>query len=271
METIARKFQIYGLHLEGEPGRIRYVGQTRQGVEVRLKQHLMCRYPHLPIAKWVTKHGAGQIRLVVLEEVPHLSDLDDAEVRWVSHFRRAGLCDLNLTSGGNNGTERKFSVDHAARVSAGIKASMLSNPNKSRARLLSRGQAEHIWQAFQSDALGRPLDHARMIGVPSKAVHDVINGRMWNEVTGLARPLKGTKDSPVNRNSDEDLLSAYQAYVSGKSLRASTTGLNVSPTALFNAMKRGTHLHIGIESSLRSRSKKAHCDNLDSNEQETSW
>lgn len=88
---------------------IRYIGQTRRGMEKRLYEHLWDSSHkrrrstdfNLPVHNWVRKHGASNITMSVVEETPE-GRLDEREIHWIAHYR--GIKDnlLNIHNGGES-------------------------------------------------------------------------------------------------------------------------------------------------------------------------
>jgi hypothetical protein len=98
----APRVVIYGLSCSHCPERgIRYVGQTRQGPDARLREHLKnARRANgrdkgdFPCYRWIRKHGPENIFYTVLEEVASVEDLNSAEARWIKSLgthRKPGL------------------------------------------------------------------------------------------------------------------------------------------------------------------------------------
>jgi len=115
-----KKSWVYGLYLEGEEDRIRYVGKTssRRGLKGRLYSHVwLARNSNgqLPVQRWINKHGGECIRIRSLYEVSE-DDLDEEEVRTISEYRSLGLADLNVTSGGDGRTSEEVSGERNPRA-----------------------------------------------------------------------------------------------------------------------------------------------------------
>lgn len=79
---------IYGLYHVDDPTRIRYVGQTCRGINVRMRQHRHFAKADepFPVYRWIRKHGVDAVGVAVLEVVPSRSDLNVAEQRWIAQF-----------------------------------------------------------------------------------------------------------------------------------------------------------------------------------------
>lgn len=88
---------IYGLH-SGD-GVIRYVGQTKQGVAGRLRDHLksVAKSSQLKAHQWIRECGPEAIRIEVLEET---DELDQAEKNWIHWAREICSENLNVSPGG---------------------------------------------------------------------------------------------------------------------------------------------------------------------------
>ena len=97
---------IYGLYLVSEPTEIRYVGQTVNKPNRRLNQHrneARLGVSHLPVHRWMVKHGVENIKMVFLEEGVPESCLDDRETYWISEkktYLQGNPRGLNLTADG---------------------------------------------------------------------------------------------------------------------------------------------------------------------------
>lgn len=93
---------IYGLECECHPDAgIRYIGQTRRGLTVRLGEHLSAARvgKELPVHKWIRKHGA-QVQIVALQRCGSQDELNAEEARLISIFRERGAKLLNVMAGG---------------------------------------------------------------------------------------------------------------------------------------------------------------------------
>lgn len=103
---------IYGLFHVDEPDRIRYVGQTTKTARRRYKNHCNTAIREdgskdyrVPVHRWMRKHGVQKIEYTILQEVPRVEDLDDAETAWIeklgtlTRLRGGGL---NVSPGGGS-------------------------------------------------------------------------------------------------------------------------------------------------------------------------
>lgn len=113
---------IYGL-VDPRDARVFYVGRSCSGLK-RPRQHW--RPAHL--AKWAHLHVARKIRqilaagelpgVLVLERCAGADDLNDAEVRWIAHYRAAGVRLTNLTDGGGGTSGWVPSAEWRRKVAA---------------------------------------------------------------------------------------------------------------------------------------------------------
>ena len=101
VSRLPEKCEIYALYNVSDPERVRYVGQTRRSAAFRFQAHLRADRPSLPVSRWVLKYGRDAIGMRVLEPVDSIEALNEAEIRWIAHYRQLGQADLNLTSGGD--------------------------------------------------------------------------------------------------------------------------------------------------------------------------
>lgn len=120
------KSVIYGLSCRCHPNQgVRYIGQTRRGLEKRLYEHLWDSGPsrkrevdyNLPSHNWVRKHGAENIIGEVVEYVEP-GKLDEREIYWIAEFRQKGHDLLNLHPGGNSRAGWTHSEDVRKVISA---------------------------------------------------------------------------------------------------------------------------------------------------------
>lgn len=111
------EFVIYGLHIGDH--RYRYIGLTCKGAEHRLKSHKRDakNHMHLPVYRWMVKHGKDTIQVTVLETSSDYETLKTREIFWIADFREKGFDLLNLTDGGE-GRRMKLSDEHKAKISS---------------------------------------------------------------------------------------------------------------------------------------------------------
>jgi NUMOD3 motif len=85
---------IYGL-IDGDTLELRYVGQTTQFLDRRLKDHRKLDSPNLHFNNWIK---VVSVNALVLERDPE--DLNGSERRWIREMREQGARLLNLADGG---------------------------------------------------------------------------------------------------------------------------------------------------------------------------
>lgn len=138
---------IYGL-VDPETQELRYVGKTRVGMKRALAEHsARCR-------NWIRKlkrRGLVQ-EVVVLEET---DELDEAERRLISLFRRLGYSLTNIADGGEGGF--KFDEDVRLRISQSKKGWNPSLETRSRmsAAKLGTVRTEEICEKIRNSMTGR--------------------------------------------------------------------------------------------------------------------
>lgn len=93
---------VYAVTHEKEPERVRYYGQTTQGVSKRRKGHYQeaKSSSSRPILRWLRKHEEEPVRFSVVRECFSREELDRAEIELIAQGRERGHCDLNIVDGG---------------------------------------------------------------------------------------------------------------------------------------------------------------------------
>lgn len=109
------KTTVYGL--SGPDGKIRYVGQTRQPLAVRLSEHI--RRPRGRLACWLKSLTAQgeEPRIFIIERC---AVRNEAERRLIAWYRRHGANLVNLTDGGD-GAAAPRSAQHRAAIAAALR------------------------------------------------------------------------------------------------------------------------------------------------------
>lgn len=91
--------------LQPDTDRVMYVGQSID-VDYRYRQHCDCLSadPNFGKIEWVgeLRHEGRRPKLRVLEKLETEGALDDAERKWIRHFKALGQAELNISSGGGN-------------------------------------------------------------------------------------------------------------------------------------------------------------------------
>lgn len=101
------KLSCFVYALTDEAGAIRYVGQTRQPLQDRLRwHHRRARPDGAPVQRWLCD---AKPTIVMLDRT---ATWDVSEILWIEKLRRAGERLLNVTRGGND------TIHELARASA---------------------------------------------------------------------------------------------------------------------------------------------------------
>lgn len=96
---------IYGL-VDPRDGRVRYIGQS-EDIEKRYKQHCALRDFSRRRLALCMELGGQLLSLRIIEEMPR-GDLDEAERRWIAHYRRLDQADTNVADGGSHATSQQW-------------------------------------------------------------------------------------------------------------------------------------------------------------------
>jgi len=95
-----------------------YVGKSTSGLRRPLSHgtpSVLRANSHLPLARWIKKHGSYSIALL---EACDRSMLNEAECFYIAYFRSLGIPLLNLTDGGEGTLGHHHSEEYKARSSA---------------------------------------------------------------------------------------------------------------------------------------------------------
>lgn len=95
---------VYGLY--DMAGRLRYIGQTRCTLAVRLAFHLKAAAtPSSPVERWIAAERA-EGRKPRIRLIEGAAAWDVSEVIWIERHRVAGADLLNVTRGGRDAPSR---------------------------------------------------------------------------------------------------------------------------------------------------------------------
>lgn len=135
---LEKRFQIYGLF---DPnGELRYIGQTIQELNDRLKGHIdyskrlnknnELYYSDTYICNWIRSLLKDNIKPTIrlIQNLYSKEDLDNAEIYWIKFFREQG-CRLVNTANGGNGVG-KHSEESKKKISLGHKGKKMSERTK---------------------------------------------------------------------------------------------------------------------------------------------
>lgn len=81
-----------------QDGQIRYIGQTRTSVDVRIKYHLK---KNTPISRWMHNEMQAE-RNVIVETITDEGTWNVSEILWIERAKAIGHQLLNKTRGGED-------------------------------------------------------------------------------------------------------------------------------------------------------------------------
>ena len=94
---------VYAVVDRREPWNVRYVGKTNRGLGTRIRGHWSSTgRAKTPFSKWLLSREAERenVEFRVLGEYATVSETNEAEIAEIKRFRELGMCDLNITDGG---------------------------------------------------------------------------------------------------------------------------------------------------------------------------
>jgi len=144
---------VYGLHLGDYE--YRYIGQTKQFLKERVRQHLgyAKRNKHYAVSRWIKKHGPENIRVCVLATVTkeELHLLDDLEIFYIAQYRDLiEEKNLNLNDGGSgNNSGGKPGWKHTDEAKRKISESKIGIKRPPEVGLAICAAELHTIKAFQ--------------------------------------------------------------------------------------------------------------------------
>jgi len=188
--------EVYGLYCVCDdcaldrPERVRYVGVTVEGIEKRLRAHLNEARGSSQKAKdrWIRKHGAENIRSMLLETVrTSLDDLRVAEISWIAKLDTFG--NLNMTRGGDGIWGYRFDDDVKERFRERTAQQMaVKHP---RAKLNASDVSTILERLWGGEG---PVDISKDYPVSSFTIQKISDGLNW---PNIPRPI-GPKNKPLN-------------------------------------------------------------------------
>ena len=113
---------VYGL-IDGDTMELRYVGQTRNNLSRRLRQHKAGYTTNTHLTRWLASCNSN---IIVLETTP-LSLINEAEILWIADMQKLGANLINIADGGYLGPGvpgrlgKINSPEHRAKTSAALK------------------------------------------------------------------------------------------------------------------------------------------------------
>lgn len=243
VSRLPEKCEIYALYNVSDPERVRYVGQTRRGAAARLQAHLRTDRPGLPVSKWITKHGRDAIGMRVLEPVDSIEALNEAEIRWIAHYRQLGQADLNLTSGGDgSGVKRVMTAEHRRNLSLATRGRPKSIGDDNPACKLNSTTVAELWARGLTEKISYN-EEADRFSVSVDTIRNIFKGKSWNSVTGLPKHCP----TPKKLLTDEQVRRAYRDFCDGMTLQAISRPLGVHDQTLYQFFvgKSRAYLNLG--------------------------
>ena len=122
------EYKIYGLKVKDEY-KIKYIGQTRQSLKTRLKNHKadFNRGTRNKRTNWIGKYY-NKIEIILIEGgILTLEDCLKKEIQYIKLFKSFGANLKNGTDGGEGATGRIISIEERKKISDRMK---LNNPMK---------------------------------------------------------------------------------------------------------------------------------------------
>ena len=112
---------IYGL-IHPVSKEVRYVGQTCRSIEYRVYEHIRSakKGGEWPVTRWIRKLlDKGLIPVAIqLEHVPPYGNWQEAEERWIAHYKQLlGKRSLNVTTGGEGTRGYRHSPERREAIS----------------------------------------------------------------------------------------------------------------------------------------------------------
>lgn len=221
---------IYGLYCANpnccDPV-IRYVGQTKHGIETRFNAHLNAR-AQTPVTTWIHEHGTRNIRYAVLEAGIPEEGLDERERYWIKvkgTFAGHGRGGVNSDKGGQgyprDEEETEFSYAY-------------SKENKSRKKL-TWGDVREIRRLYRDTDI-RVEDIARGYGIVPGTVLSIVMGNTWRDpdYRYVRRSRKGRNvETAGSAKLDWDAVREIRRqYIDGVTLDELARKFQVTPTSV---------------------------------------
>lgn len=131
---------IYVL-IDPRSGEIRYVGQTRRSLSIRLREHVQGRRWCRRMA-WLTVLRRQEVTPVIrlVQQVP-IAAVDEAERYWIAYFRGIGCALVNSTDGGDGCSGHSMSDEGRSKIAVANSRRIWSEESKARCRSAHLGKA----------------------------------------------------------------------------------------------------------------------------------
>lgn len=246
---------VYGLYCvcdrcHGVREKIRYVGQTTVGLSRRFKSHLSAsrgtsrpELLKLPLYRWITKHGAENIRGMVLNYFDSPEPLNDAEIHWMGRLdtRNSSTGGLNVAPGGIGSRGYRHTDEAKLKMRENFKSRdrrmMSSKPGETHP--LATFSEEEVQEVKQRlwDGEGN-TSVARSLGIPIHRIQQINSGASWAHVPWPIGPrIRPPYRSVLSREKQREVL---VLKATGLSYQKVADHFNVSVSVIFKIVKRDT-------------------------------
>jgi LysM repeat protein len=224
---------------------VRYIGQTRRGLERRLYEHLWdssekrkrLKDFNLPVHHWIRKHGPENIQGSIVECVPE-ELLDEREIYWVAYYRGISEKLLNLHGGGNSRAGWVQTEDARRKISEAGKSRLGGNRKILDVRVVP-GIRKRIGAGDSYASI------ARDFSLPYSTVAEIADGRNYAKVNddGVFDPsLPNRREAIRNGHSSHRVLSDSEELrariIAGDSYSVIAKDYGVTPGAIANFVSR---------------------------------
>lgn len=202
--------KIYAL-VDPRDGEIRYIGITKHALERRLREHVaqVARQQRTAKDRWIGKLVVLGVMpdIVQLEAAPDHASGEEAERRWIAHYRGAGVELLNLTDGGAGFAGLARTEEHKRKIGAKSRgrqyteAQRLKMSESAKARVASpEARAQRAEQSRQ--AWSCPLKRAALSSAQRRRMADPASRSAVSE--GLKRYYAENPHPGIGRKMPEE-------------------------------------------------------------------
>lgn len=214
------KCLIYAISSAADPDRVRYVGQTRQGMQKRFRGHIHGANAggESPIYRFIRKVGAENVSVRALETLPSPNELDDREIYWIAHYRSLGMADLNIEAGGRTASGHKYTADQRLELA------------RIRQRDATNRFSDTVLKIRRLSATGLlDVDVASELGVSVQIVTKVMRGETYGYIPW--EPGTEIRVNPANRYTDSQKSSIVELYLLGRTWKDIEATLGVGKSS----------------------------------------
>ena len=217
---------VYGL-ASSKDGVIRYIGQTSRSLETRLQWHLTWTKRERDKSRrtaWIKSVlRDGHALTIIAIETDAVKD--EAEIRWIAHYRAAGHDLVNGSAGGDNCIGVPKTAEHRAKIAAAHKGR--KSPWTSERNRAMKGKPGHPSTPETNAKIA-----AAHLGKSKPSTSERNRTIEWT-------PEMRAKIREANRKlSDDDIRRIKAMLVAGLSLSTIGTQFGVS-SSLISRIKRG--------------------------------